>query len=215
MIVGMWMTRDLVCIQADTPVQEAARLMRDNHIRRLPVVAQGVGDPSLLGIVSATDVYRAYPLHCNPFASDPPALASAATAAQIMSTSISTTSPDTPLEDAAAIMRERKIGALPVVRQGRLLGLITESDIFRAFISILKADTDAVRVTFSVTRGEDLFSLLADAVRNSQIQVLSMMASRRDGQNMCVVRISGGGVEKFIDSLWKSGHQVMNVLHAS
>jgi acetoin utilization protein AcuB len=214
MIVGMWMTRNLVCIQADTPVEEAARLMRDNRIRRLPVVARNSDDLSLLGIVSATDVYRAYPLHCNPFAAEPPAQPVVATAAQIMSTSVATTSPDTPLEDAATVMQERKIGALPVVRQGRLLGLITESDIFRAFISILKADADAVRVTFSVASDEDLFSLLADAVRDSQIQVLSMMASRREGQSMCVARITGQGVEKFIDTLWKSGHQVMNVLHA-
>jgi len=214
MIVGMWMTRNLVCVQPDTPLREAASLMRDNRIRRLPVVARKGDELSLLGIVSATDIYRAYPAHCNPFAADSEAQAPATTAGEVMSTSVLTTTPDTPLEDAATIMRDRKIGALPVMRQGRLLGLITESDIFRAFISLLKADAGAVRVTFSVASDEDLFALLADAVKGSQLQVLSMMASSRDGQSMCVARIAGQGVEKFIDGLWESGHQVVNVLPA-
>ena len=213
MIVGMWMTRDLVCIQPDTPLHEAARLMADNRIRRLPVV-QAEDELSLLGMVTATDLYRAYPPECNPLSSDaaPPEIS--VVASQVMSTSVLTTTTDTPIEDAATLMRDHKIGALPVVQEGRLTGLITESDIFRAFISILKADAGAVRVTFSITNDEDLFSVLANAVRSSQIHVLSMMASRQDGQSMWVARIAGEGVEQFIDGLWKSGNQVLNVLRA-
>src|SRR5689334_3073061 len=101
MIVGMWMTRNLVCVQPDTPLREAASLMRDNRIRRLPVVARKGDELSLLGIVSATDIYRAYPAHCNPFAADSEAQAPATTAGEVMSTSVLTTTPDTPLEDAA------------------------------------------------------------------------------------------------------------------
>jgi CBS domain-containing protein len=59
MIVGMWMTRKLVCIQPETPICAAAKLMADNHIRRLPVVLQERGELSLMGLVTATDLYRA------------------------------------------------------------------------------------------------------------------------------------------------------------
>jgi acetoin utilization protein AcuB len=212
MIVGMWMTRDLVCVQPDTPIGEAARLMADNGIRRLPVVTVGKEEPELLGILSATDIYKAYPAHCNPFTAEVPAAAESTTAGQIMSRNLLVTSPDAPIEDAAATMRDRKVGALPVLREGRLVGLITESDIFRAFVSILKADAGATRVTFAVEKDEDLFLLLANEVRTQRIQLFSMMVSRKDGQSVCVVRIAGDGVQEFIDDLWKSGHQVVNVL---
>lgn len=210
MIVGMWMTRELICAQPDTPIGAAAKLMSDNGIRRLPVVRHEDG-LALLGIVSATDLYRAYPAHCNPFATQEPTSAAAMTVAQIMTASVLTTSSDVPIEDAATIMRDRKIGALPVMRQDRLVGLITESDIFRAFISILQGDSNSIRVTFAMENGEDLADLIGAAVRN-HVQLLSLMTSRKDGRSMCVARISGEGAEMFIESLWTSGHQVVNVL---
>ena len=211
MIVGMWMSRALICVQPDTPIGDAAKLMADNGIRRLPVVAQHEDGPALLGIVSATDIYRAYPAHCNPFVPHESTLAVSTTAAHIMTSSVLTTSAEVPIEDAAAIMRDRKIGALPVMRQDRLIGLITESDIFRAFISILKAETRSIRVTFSLANGEDLTELIVGALHNDG-QLLSLMTSLNDGRNMCVARIAGEGADAFIDTLWKSGHQVVNVL---
>jgi acetoin utilization protein AcuB len=131
-----------------------------------------------------------------------------------MSREVLTTTPDTPIEDAATVMRDRKIGALPVVRDDRLIGLVTESDIFRAFISVLKADSSATRVTFSVSSTEDVFQLLADRMRQRKVSVSSLMSSRREGQTVCVVRMSGPDVQQTIDDLWKSGHQVINVLHS-
>lgn len=213
MIVGMWMTRELVCAQPDTPIGAAAKLMADNGIRRLPVVRQHADGVALLGIVTATDLYRAYPAHCNPFAAGEPALPDPITVSQIMTSSVRTTAADVPIEDAAAIMRDRKIGALPVIREDRLIGLITESDILRAFISILKADPGSIRVTFSIGNEEDLAELIVGALR-SQVHLLSLMTSRNDGRSMCVARIAGEGADKFIESLWRSGHQVVNVLRA-
>ncbi|MBS0416077.1 MAG: CBS domain-containing protein [Proteobacteria bacterium] len=211
MIVGMWMTRELICAQPDTPLGTAAKLMAHNGIRRLPVVVRHEDGLALLGIVSATDLYRAYPAHCNPFTATEPTLTASTTAAQIMTESVLTTSSDVPIEDAATIMRDRKIGALPVMRQDRLIGLITESDIFRAFISILQGDSNSIRLTFSIANGEDLIDLIDGAVRN-HVQLLSLMTSRKEGQSMCVARIAGAGAEMFIESLWRSGHQVVNVL---
>src|SRR5205823_2023330 len=101
----------------------------------------------------------------------------------------------------AAIMRDCKIGALPVMRQDRLIGLITESDIFRAFISILKADSSSIRVTFSIVNGEDLAELIVGAL-SRQVQLLSLMTSQKDGRSMCMARIAGEGADEFIETLW-------------
>jgi acetoin utilization protein AcuB len=68
MIVGMWMTRDLVTIGPDTPINEAAALMAQKRIRRLPVVEPHSQGPHLLGIVSAKNILHAFPSNVNPFA---------------------------------------------------------------------------------------------------------------------------------------------------
>lgn len=213
MIVGMWMSKHLVVVGPETGVTEAARLMKDNRIRRLPVATGSGEELHLLGIISVTDIYRSLPPGASLFADVPDAHQSKLRAREIMTSPVLTTTPDTPIEDAATIMRDRKIGALPVVREGRLVGLVTESDIFRAFISILKADSSAVRVTFSVGAEEDLFELLAERKRNRRVQVLSLMSSRRDDRLVCVVRMSGpeADVQQVIEELW-DGHQVINVL---
>jgi acetoin utilization protein AcuB len=212
-IVGMWMTRNLVTIEPDTSVTDAAALMAHHKIRRLPVTRRVTDRVDLLGMLSATDLYRAFPADRNPFAvislGTPPLNV---TAGQIMSRHVLTTAPDTPVEDAAAVMRDKKIGALPVLRDERLIGLITESDIFRAFISMLKADSGASRITFSVSADEDVFELLVAAASRRKVRVLSLVSSRNDDKTVCVARISGPELDKVMEDLWRSGHQVLNVL---
>ena len=212
MIVGMWMSRQLIVAPPDLSVTDAAQLMKDNRIRRLPV-ARSAEDLHLLGIVSVTDIYRSLPPGSNLFSDATQAPESALRVREIMTYDVLTTTPDTPIEDAATVMRDKKIGALPVVRDGLLVGLVTESDIFRAFISVLRADPGATRVTFSVAAGEDVFELLAKRKRARNIKVLSLMSSQRDNRIVCVVRLSGPDVQLTIDDLWESGHHVINVLH--
>jgi acetoin utilization protein AcuB len=212
MIVGMWMSRQLIVVQPETGVSDVARLMRDNRIRRLPVAEGTDEDLRLLGIISSTDIYRSLPPGSSLFGEFSVTPESPLRAREIMTSPVLTTTTDTPIEDAATVMRDRKIGALPVVRDGRLIGLVTESDIFRAFISVLKADTVATRVTFSVSPDEDLFELLAKCKRQYKIEVLSLMSSRRDDRVVCVVRIAGPEVQQAVEDFWQSGHQVINVL---
>ena len=213
MIVGMWMTRDLVTIGPDVAITDAAALMAKHKIRRLPVTREAADGTELLGVLSATDLYRAFPADRNPFAVtsfEIPLLK--ITAGEIMSRQVLTTTPDVPVEDAAAVMRERKIGALPVLRERVLIGLITESDIFRAFISMLKADSSASRITFTVAAEEDVFQLLVAAASRRKVRVFSLVSSCFEDKVVCVTRIGGPEVDKVIEDLWRSGHQVLNVL---
>ena len=122
MIVGMWMTRDLVTIGLDTPIAEAAALMSQNHIRRLPVVEAHAQGLHLLGIITAKDILHAFPSGVNPFAViAPDARATPIRASEIMSRYLQTTAPETPIEEAARLMTENKIGSLPVLREKRLV----------------------------------------------------------------------------------------------
>ena len=123
-----WMTLDPVTIDPGLSVSGAYRLMKDRRIRRLPVVE---GD-RLVGIVTLGDLRAAVSspeanlnifemaFHMERF-----------TVTQIMTHQVVTVTPDTPIEVVCKLMLKHKIGGLPVVADGRLAGILTESDVFR------------------------------------------------------------------------------------
>jgi len=212
MIVRMWMSQDVATIGPDTPIIDAASLMARKGIRRLPVVDLR-SKPSLVGMVSATDIIRAFPNDVNPFAVDvEDTNATPVTAAEIMIRHVPTTTPETPIEEAAALMRDEKVGVLPVLRDERLVGLITESDVFRAFVGLLTSPQGGVRITFDMSQGEDVFGMIAQVALKRGVRVVSLLSSEQDNRPVCVVRLMGAGVDKLLDDLWGSGHLVLNVL---
>jgi len=213
MIVSMWMTKDLVTIEPHTPISEAAALMAARRVRRLPVVEHRADGLHLAGIVSAKDILHAFPPDINPFAVlVPEGRLAPATAGQIMSRRLLTATPEMPIEEAAGLMAEKKIGALPVVRGSRPVGLITESDIFRAFASFFAPPQRGARITFDVSKGEDVFEWLGQSSRRRNVRVLSLIASQQDGVPVCVARIAGAATDEMLDEIWNSGHRVLNVI---
>jgi acetoin utilization protein AcuB len=148
MLVGERMTSDPVVIHDNTPIDEAMKIMRDNKVRRLPVLNN---KGTLVGIVSERDLL---------FASPSPAtslsiyelhyLMSRITVADVMTTEVITVAEDTPLEEAARIMVDNKIGGLPVVSNRELVGIITETDLFKIFLELLGAREMGVRLTMLV-----------------------------------------------------------------
>lgn len=215
MIVSMWMTRDVVTAVPEVPISEAAALMARKGVRRLPIVSGEGHDVFLLGIVSATDILRAYPPDVNPFAVETPdAGLSTHTVGEIMKRNLVTTTIETPIEDAAILMCERKISGLPVLRNEKLAGIITESDIFRAFASLFTAEGHGARITFDASKGEDVFTLIAQFAQRDRVHVDSLITTEQDNRPVCIVRVSGPRVDKMLDDLWRSGHLVLSVLRS-
>jgi acetoin utilization protein AcuB len=211
MIVSMWMTRNPVTIGVRTSIAEAAALMARRHIRRLPVMDDAV-NPTLVGILSATDILRAFPPDVNPLTTTPNGSGGHVLVEDIMRRAPITTAPDEPIEEVARIMGAQKIGSLPVLRDSRLVGIITESDIFRAFVSVFNTDSSGARITFDVSRGEDIFSYIAHVATERNVRVISVISSSQSDLPVYVVRITGPGCDAVLDDLWKSGHRVLNVL---
>ena len=176
----------------------------------------------MLGIVTHSDVLHAFPPDINPFAINAAesiaAITAAAdrvrlTAADLMTREPRTTAPDAPLESAARVMRDHKIGALPVLSNFALVGLITESDIFRALVEVFETPDRAVRVTFSLKPGEDVLPLVADIARRRALRVTSFMSLPRHDPPVCVVQLAGAKLDEALDDVWKSQHRVLNVVH--
>jgi acetoin utilization protein AcuB len=212
-IVSMWMTRELETVGPDTTIFEAARLMARHRIRRLPVVAPAAQGGRLVGIVTATDLLHAFPSNVNPFAIDAVATERTLTrVGELLGRELATVRPEEPIEAAAILMRDRKLGALPVVRDGRLVGLITESDLFRAFVSLFAAAERGLRVTFDASQCEHPFALVAALAADQPLTVRSLVLSRQEELPVCVVRVEGPGAQAFVDALWGAGHRVLNVL---
>jgi CBS domain-containing protein len=209
----MWMTRDVLTALPETPAAEAAKLMAQNKVRRLLVVEQWADGPHLLGIVSAKDVVHAFPPNVNPFAIEGPDVRlTPTTVGQIMTASPVTVAPETPIEDAASLMCTRKIGALPVLRDRTIAGIITESDIFRAFVSLFGTETPGARITFDVTKGEDVFETMGRLSKRLHLRVSSLIWTRHDELPVCVVSVAGTNIDRMLDDLWGSGHPVVNVI---
>jgi acetoin utilization protein AcuB len=221
MFVSMWMTRDVLTVSPNTPLAEIATLMMRRRIRRLPVVDDTGGRNALVGMVTHSDVLHAFPQDINPLAIDAArsiagldALANRVqlTAADLMVRSPRTTTPDAALESAARIMRDHKIGALPVLGGHALVGLITESDIFRAMVEVFETTGRAVRITFDLKPGEDVLPLVSEIARKRSLRITTFMTLPRHEPPVCVVQMVGAKLDEALDDVWKSQHRVLNVV---
>ena len=213
MTAGMWMTKAVVTISPETNLLAAAALMTQRRIRRLPVIEQHSTSTRLVGMLSAGDILRACGPEVNPFAVEVPENARTTIAiSTIMARNLFTTSAEAPIEDAAKLMRDKKVGGLPVLHDLTLAGLITESDIFRAFVSLFSTHEPGVRITFDMSEGEDVFGLVSQAARRRKVRVVSLISAHQDDRPVCVVRLTGAGLDEVLDEIWSSGHRVLNVL---
>jgi acetoin utilization protein AcuB len=137
MLVGERMTRDPIVVRDDTPIDKALKIMRDNQVRRLPVLND---KGALVGIISERDLLYASPSPATSLSIyELHYLLSEIKVAAVMTTEVITVTEDTPLQEAARIMADSKIGGLPVERKGELVGIITETDLFKIFLELLEA----------------------------------------------------------------------------
>ena len=136
-LVGNWMTRNVVTITPRTTLPEASKLMHAKHFRRLPVVDNG----KLVGIVTLGDIREASPSDATSLSIyEMNYLLARLTADQIMTRDPITVKPTSAIYEAAKLMLTYKIGGLPVVDDGRVVGIITETDIFRVLVYEAKMD---------------------------------------------------------------------------
>jgi acetoin utilization protein AcuB len=221
MFVGMWMTRELITVDPTATLAYIAATMARRKIRRLPVVNATPEGAQLLGIVTHSDVLHAFPADINPFAAiaadsiasfESSGRQARVYAADLMARDPLVTAPDAPIESAARLMRDHKIGALPVVNGKILVGLITESDIFRALVEVFESRERAVRITFSLKPDEDILPLVAEIARRRDLRVTSFMAMSHHEPPLCVVQLAGVKLEEALEDVWKSQHRVMNVV---
>lgn len=147
MFVKDVMTKEVITISPDASFSEAMDLIRKKGIRRLPVVK----NEKLVGIITEKDLLSASPSQATTLdVWELTSLLSKLKIKQIMRKDVIHVHPNTPIEDAAKIMSDKKIGSLVVLEEEKLVGIITESDIFKVFINMLGAREKGIRYVLRV-----------------------------------------------------------------
>lgn len=162
MLVRERMTPNPLTVTPESSVRDALRLMRERKVRRLPVLDdQG----QLVGIVSEKDLLYASP---SPVTSlnvwEINELLYKLQIQKVMTTRVITVGEDQPVEDAARIMEDGNIGGLPVMRGKTMVGIITESDLFKAFLQFLGGRRPGVRVTALIPNRKGTLAKITTAI---------------------------------------------------
>jgi acetoin utilization protein AcuB len=162
MLVRERMSTRPVTIQADTSITEALKVMRQHGVRRLPVMD---GEGQMIGIVSEKDLLYASPSPATSLSIyEMHYMLTQLKVTELMTADVVTVTPDTPLEEAARIMADNKIGGLPVIRDGKLVGIITETDIFKVFLEMLGAREPGLRLTVEIPEQKGEIARMTTAI---------------------------------------------------
>jgi len=173
MLVKERMSHPVSTIHPNLPIQDALRRMHDEKIRRFPVIDQR---GKLVGIVAESDL-----LHASPSAATSLSiwemnyLLSKITVNDIMKQEVITITEDTPLEDAARIMADNTIGALPVVRNAELVGIITETDLFKMFLEMLGARESGVRLSILMDNKPGQLAKITKAIAEMNGNIIALV----------------------------------------
>jgi acetoin utilization protein AcuB len=193
MLVGERMSKPVITVRPETPLPEALDLMHKEHIRRLPVVNKR---GELIGIVTEADLLKASPSEATSLSIfEVTYLLGKLTLDRIMTREVTTVTEDTPLEEAARIMADHKFSGLPVMRGKDLVGMITETSLFRIFLELLGARCAGIRVTVSLQDRPGELAALTRVVQQLGGNIIALGTFMGDSPSTGVVTFKVEGVE--------------------
>jgi acetoin utilization protein AcuB len=140
-------------------------------------------------------------------------LLSKITVERVMAKNVITVTEDTPLEEAARIMADEQIGALPVMKGEKLVGIITETNLFRIFLELLGARSEGVRVSFLVKDIPGKFAEIATAVRDAGGNIMAFVTTAGDapGYGQITMKVQGIPLEKLHKTIWPYVEKVIDI----
>jgi acetoin utilization protein AcuB len=193
MFVSDWMTKKVFTVCYDDSVTDAIKLMKEKNIKHIPAIK----DDKLKGIISDRDIKEfspsrattldIYELHY---------LLAKAKVKDLMKKSVITATPETPVEEAAMLMHDKNVGCLPVVESGRLAGIISDMDIYRALVDITGVRHGGNRIFLTIEDRPGSIKEAADIIRKHGFRLQSILTSYagvKPGHRDVVIRTKGTG----------------------
>lgn len=207
MLVEEIMSRELVSIGTEDTLARAWELIRQRRIRHLPVV-EGT---ALVGILSDRDLRDASPsvleLRSRDFLEGTPVRT-------IMRPEVITLHPLETIEEAARLLYEHRIGCLPVVSRGELVGIVTETDILRSLVRMLGADRPGSHLEVAVPDRPGMLAEIAGMIKNHQVNISSVLTTpgQQEREKLLVFRLEIMDLRKIIKDIESAGYQVRQPL---
>ncbi|TET52615.1 MAG: CBS domain-containing protein [Anaerolineales bacterium] len=211
MLVKEGMTPDPITVSEDTSVSKALDMMRQEKVRRFPVVGKR---GKLAGIVLEKDLLYASPSPATTLSLfEIHTLLAKVTVADVMTREVVTVDEDAPIEQAARIMVDNNIGGLPVMREGSLVGIITETDLFKVFLEMLGARTRGVRLSVALPDEKGMLAKIAVRIADlgGNIAALGTTGADELGLGHITFKVTGAPADELVSSMKELGLKILDV----
>ncbi|MGD9569759.1 MAG: CBS and ACT domain-containing protein [Sedimentibacter sp.] len=209
MYVQNRMTKNPITITANAPISDAVALMKEKNLKRVPVVD---GD-KVVGILTQSDIQKVSPTKATSLSVfEINYLLSKLTVKEAMTKKVITIDADSLLEEAAVIMRQNRIGTLPVVEKGKLVGIITESDIFDAFIDLMGFKDVGSRITVEAKDAPGAMAEMAEIYKSFGANITHIAVYRGEGTSDVVIRSNAASTDDLEKKLIEKGYKIKHVL---
>ena len=205
------MTKNPMTVTADTKVDEVAHLMKKHNFRRLPVVDDG----KLVGFLSDSDLMRVAPSPATTLSRyEINSLLAKICVRDIMKRDVASVNVDATIEEAALIMYKNKIGGMPVVsNMGAVVGVITETDIFKTFVDVIGLADGKTRITLEVTDKIGVVKDIAEIFGQVGVSIDSLITCKKeDNKYGIVIRGDITNIDDIKAKLEAKGYKVIHTV---
>jgi acetoin utilization protein AcuB len=213
MLVRNRMTANPVTVTPDVSVTDALRLMTEKKIRRLPVLNR---EGALVGIVSDRDLLLASPSPATSLAVwEIHDLLAKLTVEKIMAQKVITVTEETPLEEAARVMADNRVGGLPVLRDQKLVGIISESDLFKTLLELLGGRRPGIRITVATYGVKGTLAEITSAISEAGGDIVGLAFSEVEGKTddtwMNTFKVQGVPREQLVEAIRPHVREIVDV----
>jgi acetoin utilization protein AcuB len=209
------MTKRPVTISEDASIDRGLELMRSEKVRRLPVLGK---HDKLVGIVSEKDLLYASPSPATSLSIyEIPYLLSKIKMRDIMTREVITVTENTPLEEAARIMADRKVGGLPVMRDDKLVGIITETDMFKIFLEMMGAREAGVRLALLVPNEKGTLAKIAGKIAELGGNILAQGTIMGDDptNRELTLKVADVSQEQLVSAMERLGLKILDARYCN
>ena len=210
MIVAKRMMRNPVSVDENDSMKKAMDLLKERDIRHLPVLKDG---EKLVGILTERDIKQASPSPATALEiREIYYLLDKVKVKQIMTRRPYTISSTAPIEEAALIMREKKIGCLPVVDAGRVVGILTETDILDAFIEGMGVSGPGYRMEIALPNRPGMLYEILKMMKDFDANVVSVATATHDDtdRKILILRIETKNYKLLKAAIKKAGYEMLS-----
>ena len=193
MLVGERMSHPVLTVSPDMSALDAQAFMRREHVRRAPVIQDG----KLVGIVTEGDLLNASPTQATLLSVwEINYLVSKIKVSQVMTKKVRTIDENTPIEEAARVMIDNKIGGLPVLRDGKVVGIITETDLFKVMLEMLGARQKGTRASVLVPNKAGEIAALSRAIFEAGGDIIALGTFAGDDPSTAELAFKVAGLDE-------------------